>query len=53
MAIAFGTFVFTVFATTMLIGILYDMPGGIGTGVAAGPDMVKHAAHGATFPTLQ
>lgn len=53
MAIGFGTFVFTVFATTILVGILYDMPGGIGTGVAAHHGMVKHAAHGATFPTLQ
>lgn len=53
MAAGFGVFVVTVFATAILVGVLYNISEPIGTKLEARDRLSEHAVHEATLPTLR
>jgi putative membrane protein len=53
MAAGFGVLVFTVFATAILVGVLYIIPGRSGDKIEARDGLVEHASHENRYPAPQ
>lgn len=53
MAAGFGLFVLTVFATAILVGVLYTVSGRSGDRIEARDGLIEHAADGDGYPSLR